>query len=69
MNFLLTLAKFFKTAVLYRTIHRRRSAKKGVSKNFADFTGKHLCDVVWVKFWRGWRGWRWFKNFWSGSKK
>ena len=27
----------------YRSSHRRCSVKKGVLKNFANFTGKHLC--------------------------
>ena len=28
---------------IYRTSHRKCSLKKGVYKNFANFTGKHLC--------------------------
>ena len=28
---------------LFRSSHRRCSIKKGVLKNFANFTGKHLC--------------------------
>ena len=27
----------------YRSSHRRFSAKQGVLKNFANFTGKHRC--------------------------
>ena len=33
---------------LFRSSHRRCSVKKGVLKNFANFTGKHLC---WSLFW------------------
>ena len=33
---------------LFRSSHRRCSVKKGVLKNFANFTGKHLC---WSPFW------------------
>ena len=29
-----------------RRTHQRRSAKKGVLRNFAKFTGKHLCQVL-----------------------
>ena len=29
-----------------RSSHRRRSVKKGVLRNFAKFTGKHLCQRV-----------------------
>ena len=28
---------------LFRSSHRRRSVKKGVLKNFANFTGRRLC--------------------------
>ena len=28
----------------YRSSHRRCSVKKGVLRNFAKFTGKHLCQ-------------------------
>ena len=28
---------------LFRSSHRRCSVKKGIPKNFANFTGKHLC--------------------------
>ena len=28
---------------LFRSRHRRCSVKKGILKNFANFTGKHLC--------------------------
>ena len=27
-------------------VHRMRSMKKGVHKNFAKFTGKHLCQSL-----------------------
>ena len=29
-----------------RSSHRRCSMKKGVLKNFAKFTGKHLCQIL-----------------------
>ena len=28
----------------YRSSHRKRSLRKGVLRNFAKFTGKHLCQ-------------------------
>ena len=31
-------------APVYRSSHQRCSAKKGVLRNFAKFTGKHLCQ-------------------------
>ena len=31
---------------LYRGTHRRCSIEKGVLKNFAKFTGKHLCQSL-----------------------
>ena len=40
---------FLKTSnnrILFRSSHRRSSVKKGVLKNFANFTGKHLCRSV-----------------------
>ena len=30
----------------YRSSHRRRSIEKNVLKNFAKFTGKHLCQSL-----------------------
>ena len=30
----------------FRSSHQRRSIKKGVLKNFAKFTGKHLCQSL-----------------------
>ena len=33
-------------AIIYRSSHRRCSVKKGVFKNFAKFTGKHLCQSL-----------------------
>ena len=30
----------------FRSSHWRCSAKKGVLKNFAKFTGKHLCESL-----------------------
>ena len=31
-----------------RGSHRRRSVRKGVLRNFAKFTGKHLCQSLFV---------------------
>ena len=31
---------------LYRRSHQRRSRKKGVLRNFANFTGKHLYQCL-----------------------
>ena len=33
-------------AINPRNSHRRCSVKKGVLKNFAKFTGKHLCQSL-----------------------
>ena len=32
------------TRIILRSSHRRCSVKKGVLRNFAKFTGKHLCQ-------------------------
>ena len=32
----------------YRSIHRRCSVRKGVLRNFAKFTGKHLCQSLFL---------------------
>ena len=34
------------TQYIYRSSHQRRSIKIGVLKNFAKFTGKHLCQSL-----------------------
>ena len=34
---------------IYGSSHRRYSIKKGVLKNFAKFTGKHLCRSLFFK--------------------
>ena len=31
-----------------RNSHQRRSIKKGVLKNFTNFTGKHLCQSLFL---------------------
>ena len=31
---------------MYRSSHRRCSGRKGVLKNFAKYTGKHLCQSL-----------------------
>ena len=31
---------------IYRSSHRRCSVRKGVLRNFAKFTGKHLCQSL-----------------------
>ena len=30
----------------FRSIHQRCSVKKGILRNFAKFTGKHLCQSL-----------------------
>ena len=35
--------KWVKVGSSYRSSHRRYSVRKGVLRNFAIFTGKHLC--------------------------
>ena len=32
----------------YRSRHRRCSLRKGVLRNFAKFTGKHLCQSLFL---------------------
>ena len=32
--------------IIYRSNHQRCSIKKGVLRNFAKFTGKHLCQSL-----------------------
>ena len=34
--------------------HRRSSVKKGVIRNFAKFTGKHLCHILFFNKVTGW---------------
>ena len=44
---LTSLAQYLAMSLLgmqFRSSHRRRSVKKGVLRNFAKFTGKHLCQ-------------------------
>ena len=36
---------YFRTLKI-RNSHRRFSVKKGVPRNFAQFTGKHLCESL-----------------------
>ena len=33
---------------LFKSSHRRCSVEKGVLKNFANFTGKHLCSSLFL---------------------
>ena len=33
----------------YRSSHRRCSIKKGVLRNFTKFTGKHVCQSLFIK--------------------
>ena len=39
---------FFFCGATLRSIHRRCSVRKGVLGNFARFTGKHLCQSVFL---------------------
>ena len=41
--------------VLFRSNHRRCSVKEDVLKNFAIFTGKHLCFGVFFNILQAWR--------------
>ena len=36
--------------ILYRSSHRRCSVTEGVLRNFAKFTGKHLCQSLFFNF-------------------
>ena len=38
--------KSFIVLVIYRSSHRRCSVRKIVLRNFAKFTGKHLCQSL-----------------------
>ena len=40
--------KFFSQSGSYRSSHGRCSVKKGVPRNFAKFTGKHLCQSLFL---------------------
>ena len=40
------IAIFFFEALIFRSSHRRCSIKKGVLRNFAKFTGKHLFQSL-----------------------
>ena len=42
----MSCAAFIVSVCLYRSSHRRYSVKKGVLRNFAKFTGKHLCQSL-----------------------
>ena len=39
----------FQTSKKYRSSHQRCSVKKGVLRNFAKFTGKNLCQSLFLK--------------------
>ena len=41
---LLSIGKIFPKISTFTSSHRRCSAKKGFLRNFAKFTGKHLCQ-------------------------
>ena len=43
------LLEFEKVTQIYNCSHRRCSIWKDVLKNFAKFTGKHLCQSLFVK--------------------
>ena len=42
----------FSSRTRIKSSHRRYSVNKGVLKNFAKFTGKHLCQSLSAKFLR-----------------
>ena len=39
----------YKVEADWRSSHQRSSVKKGAFKNFAKFTGKHLCQSLFNK--------------------
>ena len=45
----------------YRSSHRRCSARKGVLRNLAKFTGKHLCQSLFFNKVSGLKVWNMFK--------
>ena len=45
----LNSGKYGPEETLYRSSHRMCSVKKGVLRNFAKFTGKHLCQRLFLK--------------------
>ena len=51
-----------------RSSHRRCSIRKGVLKNFAKFTGKHLCQSLFFNKVAGLRLW-WLLLFGEMAKK
>ena len=46
LNFFVNWAS---NVVYIRSSHRRYSVRKGVLRNFAKFTGKHLCQSLWLR--------------------
>ena len=41
-----TASRFWDYCIIRRSSHRRCSVRKGVLRNFAKFTGKHLCQSL-----------------------
>ena len=49
-NLQILLKRFFKYKGQNRSSHQRCSMKKGALRNFANFTGKHLCQSLWLRW-------------------
>ena len=42
------ISKLYFLVIVYRSSHQRCSIKKGVLENFAKFTGKQLCQILFL---------------------
>ena len=49
------VCKIHNYPIHFRSSHRKCSIKKGILKNFAKFTGKHLCQSLFFIFWRNFK--------------
>ena len=48
---------------IFRSRQRRYSVKKGVLKNFANFTEKHLCHSLFFNKFAGFQAWNFIKKW------
>ena len=68
-RFYISLSNIFSLYFSFPHIfHRRCSVRKGVLRNFAKFTGKHLCQSLFLNKVAGRSGWLLLYNFGTGVK-
>ena len=48
LNYHVNIERFFISLAYFRSIHRSCSMEKGVLTNFATFTGKNLCQSLFL---------------------